>query len=342
MSVVRGWALINSGEFVMSISRNRKMRAAWLRGLRTFQIVEVDIPQIKSDQVLVKILKVGICGSDRGMWAGRHFFNDLYEWEDFTPGEHGHEASGVVMQVGSDVKGVKEGDLVCRLNLIGSHDLEMKCFAEYTVADAPILVNGADPEVVCFVDPVVVALNHIYHAHVLEGDTVLVLGQGFIGLLVTQLLRDRHINVIATDIKARRLKLAEGFGAKAVDVRQPDWGDRIAALSMDIQAIIDCSGADDVLDIACRLLGRGGTLVLMGAYHEKVTLNYTQLRIRGATVEFPMNGVKCKDNWEPAAEILHRREIEVKSLIDHRDKLENLQKVLENYDDEWLRVVLEP
>ena len=83
--------------------------------------------------------------------------------------------------------------------------------------------------------------------------------------------------------------------------------------------------------------------MLMRAYHKKVTLNYTQLRIKGATVEFPMNAVKCKDNWTTAAEILHMGEIEVKSLIDKREKLVNIQKVLEECDDEeWLRGVLEP
>jgi L-iditol 2-dehydrogenase len=319
-----------------------RMKAAWLKGLRKFEIVEVDIPQIQRDQVLVKILKVGICGSDRGMWAGHHFFNDLYTWDRFTPGEHGHEASGIVVEAGRDVKGVKEGDLVCRLNLVGSHDLEIKCFADYAVADAPIAVNGADPETICFADPVAVALNHIHHAHVSSGDTVLVIGQGFIGLLVTQLLRDRHVNVIATDIKDRRLALAGKFGARAIDARKPECEQRIAALSGDTRAVIECSGSDHVMEMACRLLGRGGTLVMMGAYRQKVTLSYTQLRIKGATVEFPMNGVKCKDNWAPAAEILQRDEVEVKSLIDHRDKLENLQKILENYEDEWLRVVLEP
>ena len=187
-------------------------------------------------------------------------------------------------------------------------------------------MNGGDPEVVCFADPVTVALNHIHHAHVSSGDTVLVVGQGFIGLLVTQLLRDQHVNVIATDIKPRRLELARSFGARAVNARPPDCEKQIRELDGDIRAIIECSGSDQVVDMACRLLGRGGALVMMGAYRQKVTLNYTQLRIRGATVEFPMNGVKCKDNWRPAAQILHRNEIEVKSLIDHRDRLENCRR----------------
>lgn len=327
----------------MTSAAQGKMKAAWLRGLKRFEIVEVDIPQIQRDQVLVKIVKVGICGSDIGMWEGKHFFNELYAWEQFTPGSHGHEASGVVAEVGRDVKGVKEGDLVTRLNLVGAHDLEFNCFAEYTVADAPIVVNGGDPEVVCFADPVCVALNHIYHTHVQPADTVLLMGQGFIGLLITQLLRGQHINVIATDIKDRRLKLSERFGAIAVDAKLPDCEQRIAALSDDIRAVIDCTDAsEEVLAMGCRLIGMAGTLVMMGACHTNVTLNYTQLRTKGATVEFPMNGVKCKNNWDSAAEILHRNELEVKSLIDKRDKIENLQSILENYDEEWLRVVLEP
>ena len=319
-----------------------KMKAAWLRGLRNFEMVEIDIPKIEPNQVLVKIEKVGICGSDRGMWRGEHFFNELYSWEDFTPGEHGHEASGTVVEVGSGVEGVRVGDLACPLNLVGSHDLEMKCFSEYVVADAPLIVNGADPEVVCFADPVTVALNHVHHAEVAPGDTVLVTGQGFLGLLVTQLLRQQHVNVIATETNPLKLEPATRFGAVTIDARQADWEDQVRDLATEINAVIDCSGSESALQGGTRLLARGGTLVMMGAYQRTVNLSYTQLRIRGATVKVPMNGVNCKDNWPSAAQILQRNEIEVKSLISHRDRLENLQGVLENYDENWLRVVLEP
>ena len=320
-----------------------QMKAAWLKTLHRFDMVDVDVPKIQTDQVLVKIEKVGICGSDRGMWKGEHFFNDLYGWERFQPGEHGHEASGTVIEVGSDVAGVKEGDLAVRLSLKAAHDLEMKCFAEYAVADAPIIVNGADPEVVCFTDPVVVALNHIHHANLLPGDTALVIGQGFIGLLITQLLHQRHVNVIATEIRENKMTLAKGFGAEIVDARQTNWEERVEDLSRgSVRAIIECSGVDSVVEAACRLLARGGTIVVMGAYRKTICLNYTQLRIRGATVKFPMNGVGCKDNWESAAEILHHDGLEVKSLISHRDRLENIQDILENYEEDWLRVVLTP
>jgi threonine dehydrogenase-like Zn-dependent dehydrogenase len=319
-----------------------KMKAAHLKGYHDFRIVEVDIPTPAEGQALVRIDKVGICGSDRGIWDNHHFFNDLYDWEDFSPGEHGHEAVGTVVELGPNTHGVKVGDQVVRLNLRGSADLEMACFAEYTLTDCAIVCNGADPEVMCFTDPVSVGLNHVYHANVTPGDTVVVMGQGLLGLIVTQLLVHNHVRVIATDIYERRLKLAEGFGATVYNPESVDLVEEIRALDTPVQAVIECSGADEAVDAACHILSRGGRVVIMGATRKQITFNYTQMRIKGAMVCFPMNNVHHKDNWEPAANLLMQGCLQVKEFVDKRDRLENIQQVLENYDDEWIRVILEP
>ena len=115
-----------------------KMTAAWLRGEKEYRIEEVDIPQPSDDQVLVKVEKVGICGSDRGIWAGTHFYNELYKWDEFKPGEHGHESAGTVVEVGKNIKNVKEGDLVSRLRL--------ESFAQYALANEPAPAIGGDPD----------------------------------------------------------------------------------------------------------------------------------------------------------------------------------------------------
>ena len=316
------------------------MKAAHLKGYHNFEMVDTNIPVITPDQVLVKINKIGICGSDIGMWNNHHFFNDLYDWEDFTPGEHGHESVGTVVEVGKNVKGIQENDLVVRLNLFDDWDLKMCCFAEYAVSDCCIVCNGADPDVMCFTDPVMVALNHIWHANVSPGDTVVVMGQGLLGLLVTQLLIHNHINVIATDISERRIGLAESYGATVYNPEKVDLVDEVQGLNRRIAAVIECSGADEAIDAACQLFSRGGRLIIMGATRTKITLNYTQMRIKGGTVVFPMNRVNHKDNWGPASQLLMNGDVQVKDLIDHCDKLENIQQVLENYDSEWIRVVL--
>jgi len=318
-----------------------KMKAIQLKGYRNFEIVEVNIPQISENQALVKINKVGICGSDRGMWDNHHFFNELYNWEDFEPGEHGHESVGTVVKVGKNMKGVKVGDQVVRINLYDSMDLKMMCFAEYAVSDCCIPCNGTDPEVMCFTDPVMVALNHVYHANVCPGDTVVVMGQGLLGLIVTQLLVHNHINVIATDVSQRRLNYAKKFGAIIYSPEEIDLISEIKGLGVDVRAIIECSGADEAVNTACHILSIGGTLVVMGATRTRITFNYTQMRIKGVTIKFPMNRVNHKDNWQIAANLLMRGCIEVKKFVDKRDKFENIQKILENYDEDWIRVILD-
>ncbi|MDD5688628.1 MAG: zinc-binding dehydrogenase [Elusimicrobia bacterium] len=318
-----------------------KMMAAWLKGYHRFDIVEVPIPTIKPNQVLVKINKVGICGSDRGMWDNHHFFNELYRWEDFEPGDHGHESVGTVVEVGKEVKNLKAGNQVVRLNLYDSWDLKMANFAEYAVSDCAIECNCADSDAMCFTDPVMVGLNHVYHANVSPGDTVVVMGLGLLGLIVVQLLSHNHIDVIGTDIDERRMKLAAQYGAKVYNANDKDLCEKIKTCYPQIKAVIECSGSDEAVDMACQIISRGGTIVNMGATRTKIAFNYTQLRIKGVTIKFPMNRVNHKDNWFTAAKLLHDGKIEVKQFIDKRDKLVNIQKVLENYDENWIRVILE-
>jgi L-iditol 2-dehydrogenase len=319
-----------------------KMIAAWLKGPRDYRIEEVDIPTVGPGQVLVKVDKVGICGSDRGIWEGVHFFNDLHDWDDFDPGEHGHESSGTVVEVSPGVRGVNAGDLVTRLTISACHDMKMQSFAQYVVADEPIVVNGGDPEVVCFADPVTVALVHMHAADVHPGDTVLVIGQGFIGLVLTQLLRRSHVNVVATEVIDRKLELSRRFGAHAVDARTSGYEEEIRDAAGHIDAVVECSGKNETVDLACDMVGKGGRIVIMGSTRKRIEFHYTPLRVKGATVCFPSNAINCPDYWEPAARILQKSEIEVKGLIDRREKLTDLQAVLENYKDEYLRVVVEP
>lgn len=322
------------------MATRRMMKAAHLKGLRRFEIVETEVPRPGPGQVLVKIDYCGICGSDRGMWEGHHFFNELYEWEDFTPGEHGHESVGTVVEVGPGVTDMKVGDQVVRNQLSGDMDLKMAAFAEYALSDCSIVCNGADPEVMSFTDPVCVALNHVHHAQVSPADTVVVMGQGLLGLITTQLLTHNHVSVIATDVSERRLQLAEQLGATTFNAGRTDVVKEIQGLGRRIQAVIECSGADEAMTAACHILSRGGRLVIMGATRTEITFNYTQLRIKGATVCFPMNGVHHPSQWESAAELLMKDAIRVKEFIDHRHRLENIQEVLTHYDDEWIRVLL--
>ena len=166
------------------------------------------------------------------------------------------------------------------------------------------------------------------------------MGQGLLGLIVTQLLVANHVKVIATDVSPRRIGYARDFGATIHNPREIDLVNEVNRSGVEVRAVIECSGADEAVDAACRIVSRGGRLVIMGATRTRITLNYTQMRIKGVQVHFPMNRVNHKDNWRPAANLLMTGAVKVKDFVDHRGKLEDLQTILENYDEEWIRVIL--
>ena len=98
------------------------MRAAELVGERDYRIVKVETPVPNGHQVLVGITHVGQCGSDSSFWKLSHTLNEILHPLPAPPGSHGHEAVGRVVQVGRNVRGVRVGDQVVRINRVADRD----------------------------------------------------------------------------------------------------------------------------------------------------------------------------------------------------------------------------
>lgn len=329
------------------------MLAARMVACRKFEFQKIPVPSPGPAEVLVRVEKVGVCGSDRAMWQGKHFYNDWRDWHEFNWGEHGHEISGTVVEMGSDVIGINIGDPIAALPMIG--------WQQYLVAPAPtaerpvmqtsVVAKNGDLERICFADPLMIALYHVEAARVYPGDTVVVFGQGFIGLLVTQLLRKRHINVIATDVLANKLALSERFGAKAFDASAENWVQTLRdAAGDDVRALIDCSAHSDCVWHAGDIVGENGTVVIMGATRDEICLHYTPLRLKGIDVRFPathpflapsLQG-ETRSFWRAAVTMLAENAVETDALISKRAHLSELQMIFENWDNEWIKVVIEP
>jgi L-iditol 2-dehydrogenase len=273
------------------------MKALLLAEYNHFEYTDVPDPEIGPGDVLIRVEACGICGSDiHGM--------DGSSGRRIPPIVMGHEASGVIAQVGAQVSGWHVGDRVtfdstvycgecyfCRRGLINLCDnrrvLGVSCaeyrqpgaFAEYVVVPKRILYRL--PDEVSFVhgamvEPVSIAVHAISLAPIQLDDTAVVVGAGMIGLLVIQTLRVAGCGrIIAVDLDPHRLECALKLGADVA--LRADRGNVIS----EVQKLTAGRGADLAFEVvgiaptvktAVDALRKGGALVLVGNLAPSVEL----------------------------------------------------------------------
>lgn len=233
------------------------MRLAELVAPRTFRIVDVPVPEPDHDQLLVRVAACGVCGSDLDPWSGRV--------QATFPARLGHEVSGVVESVGADVTGFRPGDPVA-VWATGSG------FADYVAvaAEHARLVRSV-PLDQAMAEPIACAVNAVEAARIRPGDDVLIIGAGFMGQLMQQLVRLSGAGrVIVADLRADALRVAEDLGADVtIDLRQTDL--IVAAQGLTegrgFDVTFEVTGSQQPLLIMGEITRMSGTLVLAG-FHQ--------------------------------------------------------------------------
>src|SRR5687767_3616787 len=178
------------------------MRAAVLAGPGVVRIAEVQRPHPGPDQVRVRLEGCGVCASNLTPWAGP-------DWMQFPtePGSLGHEGWGVVDAVGEGVQGLEVGNRIAALSY--------RAYAEYDLADADSVVRLPDalagqpfPG-----EPLGCAMNIFRRSDIRAGQTVAIIGIGFLGAILTRLATDAGARVIAISRRPFSLEVARAFGA---------------------------------------------------------------------------------------------------------------------------------
>jgi L-iditol 2-dehydrogenase len=256
------------------------MRASILRGTGDLAVEERPVPTPAPQEVLVRISSVGVCGSDV------HYYEHgrIGSFVVTDPLVLGHEASGVVEDIGSGVRHLRVGDRVslepgvpdlsCTQCLVGRYNLceDMRfhatppydgSFAEY-VAHHELFAHKISDQIsddaAALLEPVSVALWACQKGGVSAGSRVLVTGVGPVGLLVVQVARALGAaEVTASDVNEQRLELAHTMGATAVV--DPRSGTTPRARP---DVLIDCSGNPGAIRAAIDLVAPAGRVVLVG------------------------------------------------------------------------------
>ncbi|HVI33822.1 MDR/zinc-dependent alcohol dehydrogenase-like family protein [Phenylobacterium sp.] len=236
------------------------MRAAVLAGPGTIRMDEVALPEPGPGQVRVRLEGCGVCASNLTPWEGP-------EWMTFPtePGALGHEGWGVIDAVGEGVEGLASGDRVAAL----SH----KSYAEWDIADEGAVVKL--PEALAGKpfpgEPLGCAMNIFRRADIQAGQTVAIVGIGFLGAILTRLATDAGARVIAVSRRPFSLDVAREYGAAEVVPMDDHWKiiESVRELTGGVfcDRVIEAVGKQWPLDLAAELTKERGKLVIAG-YHQ--------------------------------------------------------------------------
>ena len=236
------------------------MRAAVLAGPGAMRVDSVSLPEPGRNQVRVRLEGCGVCASNLTPWAGP-------EWQQFPlePGALGHEGWGVIDAVGEGVEGLAVGDRVAALSY--------KSYAEYDIAEAdavvPLPASLADKPFPG--EPLGCAMNIFRRSDIQAGQTVAIVGIGFLGAILTRLATDAGARVIAISRRPFSLDIARQFGAAETIPMDDHNGiiERVKELTGGrfCDRVIEAVGKQWPLDLASELVCERGKLIVAG-YHQ--------------------------------------------------------------------------
>jgi threonine dehydrogenase-like Zn-dependent dehydrogenase len=237
------------------------MRVATIATPMSTRRASVAKPEPGPGEVRIRLQGSGVCASSLPVWEGRQWFQ-----YPFAAGAPGHEGWGIVDAVAPDVTSVRTGDRVAALSY--------HAFAEYDIAkaDAVVPLPSSLDDVDFPGEPLGCAMNIFERSDIRAGQTVAIVGVGFLGLLLTQLAVDAGARVIAVSRRQFALDLARQYGADAL-VPMDDHQrviDRVKAATAGegCDRVIEAVGQQWPLDLAGELTRERGRLVIAGFHQD--------------------------------------------------------------------------
>jgi len=300
------------------------MRAAVLTGAGKLKIDEVPVPEPRPGQVRIRLEGCGVCASNLTPWEGP-------EWMQFPtePGALGHEGWGTVDAVGANVAGLHPGD---RVGALSGH-----AYAEYDLAKASDVVKLPQglANLPLPLEPFGCAFNIFRRSDVRAGQTVAILGIGFLGAILVRLASNAGARVIAISRRQESLDLARKMGAAETIPMHDHWQiiERVRELTGGVfcERVIEAVGKQWPLDLAAELTREGGRMIIAG-YHQdgprQVNMQLWNWRGFDVVNAHERDHAVAVRGMREAVDAIERGIIDPADLITHRYPLDRLDEAL--------------
>jgi L-iditol 2-dehydrogenase len=332
------------------------MRASFLNKAGDISIKEIDVPTLDSDEVLVRVESVGICGSDV------HYYKHgkIGPFVVNQPLILGHELSGVITEVGSSVDKKRVGERVavepqracdkCEQCVAGRYNLcpEMEFYATPPIDGAFcefVKIQSkfayAIPESVSFdaaalIEPMSVCIWAAQKAQIARGTKVLIAGAGPIGVIMAQVASAMGASeVVVTDIVPDRLAFVLKHGAtRTINTKTESIGDE------KFDAFIDACGVESAVVAGVKATGPAGRVLLVGLGSDEMTLPISHIQNN----EIIVTGVfRYTNTWPIAIDLLANKKVNLDAVITHHFGLDQAEDGLKaTTSPDAMKVIVHP
>ena len=301
-----------------------------------FEYTEIADPPMTAGHAIVKIRKIGICGTDLHAFEGTQpFFH--------YPRILGHELSGELMDF-DDAPGFQRGEAVTFLpylncgNCIACRAGKTNCcvnlqvcgvhidggMVDYYSIPSRLLVHSNDLDLteLAMVEPLAIGAHGIRRAEVQSGEFVLVMGAGPIGLATMEFAKVKGAEIMAMDLNPHRLEFCKNILgiSNIINAANPDIIDQISDITHGNMptVVIDASGNRKAIHSGLNYLAHGGRYILIGLQKEEIMFSHPDFHKKETTLMSSRNATR--DDFEYVIKNLVNRKINPRSFITNRVK----------------------
>ncbi|MBA0206305.1 zinc-binding alcohol dehydrogenase family protein [Pectobacterium aroidearum] len=304
-----------------------------------------EIPIPGEDETLIKIKSVGICGTDIHAWGGNQPFFSY-------PRVLGHEICGEVVDTGKNVHQFKKGQQVAvipyvacqqcpacksgrtncceKISVIGVH--QDGGFSEYLAVPATnvLLAEGIDPQAAALIEPYAISAHAVRRAKVLQGEQVLVVGAGPIGLGAAAIAKADGAHVVVADTSAaRREHVIAHLNLSVVDPSAEDFEAQLRAEfgGSLAEKVIDATGNQHAMNNTINLIRHGGSIVFVGLFKGDLQFSDPDFHKKETTMMGSRNATP--EDFAKVGRLMSEGKLTAEMMLTHRYPFSTLADIYE-------------